>query len=321
MKPIACILSAALAVTVALGGAVVPGDAEARRFGGGGGAGLQRTMPRAQPPAGPAATPATPAPAAAAAAKPGTAAAPAAAAGGSRWLGPIAGLAAGLGIAALFSALGLGAGLANLVTMLLIAAVAFVAIRFLLRRFAGGGAARPVDGRMAFAGQGAAGGQATPSREPAAAPWAAPATGAVAAAPVDAVVNGAVATVPADFDATGFTRLAKMIFIRLQAANDAGDLDDLRRFTTPELFASVRLDLQERGPKTQRTDVVQVDADVLDVATEADRQLVTVRFNGLIREEADGVAEPFDELWHFARPADGSRDWAIAGIQQAEVAA
>ena len=63
-----------------------------------------------------------------------------------------------------------------------------------------------------------------------------------------------------------------MIFIRLQAANDAGDLNDLRAFTTPEMFAAVKLDLQERGPTAQRTDVVRVDAEVLDVASEADRQ-------------------------------------------------
>jgi predicted lipid-binding transport protein (Tim44 family) len=41
-----------------------------------------------------------------------------------------------------------------------------------------------------------------------------------------------------------------------------------------------------------------------------------VRFHGLIREEKDGVATPFDEVWHLVKPTDGSREWAIAGIQQ-----
>jgi predicted lipid-binding transport protein (Tim44 family) len=108
-----------------------------------------------------------------------------------------------------------------------------------------------------------------------------------------------------------------MIFIRMQAANDSGDLNDLRQFTTPEMFAAARLELQERGPATQQTDVVQIDAEVLEVAEEAERQLVSVRFHGLIREERDGVANPFDEVWHLVRPRDGSREWAIAGIQQA----
>ena len=125
---------------------------------------------------------------------------------------------------------------------------------------------------------------------------------------------------PAGFDAPAFERIAKMIFIRMQAANDTGDLNDLRAFTTPEMFAAVKLDLQERGSAAQTTDVVRIDAEVLDVATETDRQIVSVRFHGLLREEKDGVAAPFDELWHLVKPADGSREWAIAGIQQTQAA-
>jgi len=147
--------------------------------------------------------------------------------------------------------------------------------------------------------------------------WGQPAAGTASIAPVAA---GAVSTLPAGFDAAGFERIAKMIFIRMQAANDTGDLNDLRAFTTPEMFAAVRLELQERGPTAQRTDVVRVDAEVLDVASEPERQVVSVRFHGLIREAMDGVAEPFDEIWHLVKPSDGSREWAIAGIQPSNVA-
>jgi predicted lipid-binding transport protein (Tim44 family) len=121
---------------------------------------------------------------------------------------------------------------------------------------------------------------------------------------------------PAGFDAATFERAAKMIFIRMQAANDAGDLDDLRRFSTPEMFAAFRLDLQDRTGSAQKTDVMQLDADVVEVADEAAQQIVSVRFHGLIREEQQGAAEPFDEIWHLVRPTDGSREWAIAGIAQ-----
>ena len=121
---------------------------------------------------------------------------------------------------------------------------------------------------------------------------------------------------PAGFDTTGFERIAKMIFIRMQAANDAADLNDLRNFTTPEMFAAVKLDLQERGASPNQTDVVKIDAQVLESVEEASRQIVSVRFHGLIREEIGGVAQPFDEVWHLVKPTDGSREWAIAGIQQ-----
>jgi len=120
--------------------------------------------------------------------------------------------------------------------------------------------------------------------------------------------------VPEGFDAAGFQRVAKMIFIRLQAANDEGNLDDLRKFTTPELFASLRLDLQERGQTPNQTDVMQLDAELVDTAKENGQWVASVRFHGLIREEVNAGAQPFNELWHLVKPLDDSRDWAIAGI-------
>ncbi len=276
----------------------VPSDAFARRIGGGGTSGMQRSLPpRAAPEMAKPATPAAqPAPAAATAGVPAAAAVPK-----RSWLGPIAGLAAGLGIAALMSHLGMGAELGNIVMLVLLLAVGFVAIRFLMRRF-GPAAAASGAPAMQYAGAGA-------PLPPAAVPP--QSFGALPGAP-----PAVVAPLPAGFDADAFERIAKMIFIRLQAANDSGDLNDLRTFTTPEMFAAVKLDLQDRGAKAQQTDVVRVDAEVLDVTSEPQRQIVSVRFHGLIREEIGAGAEPFDEVWHLVKPADGSREWAIAGIQQ-----
>jgi predicted lipid-binding transport protein (Tim44 family) len=121
---------------------------------------------------------------------------------------------------------------------------------------------------------------------------------------------------PEGFDLPAFERVAKMIFIRLQAANDKGDLDDLRQFTTPEMFAAIRLDLQERGNEPQQTDVEKVDAQVVDYAVEEGKHIVSVRFQGVVREETGAVAVPFDEVWHLVKPEGPSGAWAIAGIQQ-----
>ena len=106
-----------------------------------------------------------------------------------------------------------------------------------------------------------------------------------------------------------------MIFIRMQAANDTGDLNDLRSFTTPEMFAVAKLDLQERGNQKQTTDVVKVDAAVLGLEQEGERQVVSVRFHGLIREDLAAPAADFDEIWHLVRFGDNPA-WSIAGIQQ-----
>jgi predicted lipid-binding transport protein (Tim44 family) len=297
-------LTAVLVAGLALTLASTP--SEAKRLGGGRPAGMQRAPDKAaQPaPAAPAATPnATPGTPAAAAA-PTIAGATAAAAPKRSWLGPIAGLAAGLGLAALFSHLGMGEGFANFMMLALLAVVAFVAIRMLMRRFAGGGAANTTPFALARAGAGPSMTSAPPvQRSPLIAPVAAPQLAAPSR------------TLPADFDSAAFERISKMIFIRLQAANDKADLNDLRAFTTPELFASLRLDLQERGAAAQQTDVVTLDTELVDFAQENERQIVSVRFHGLMREEADAGAAPFDEVWHLVRPLDGSGSWAIAGIQ------
>lgn len=323
MKHLLIALSMAVA---AVSLSLAPGDADAKRLGSGKPAGMQRQAPP------PATSPNSATPAAAPTAQPGVAAAAggaAAAAGKRSWMGPLAGLAAGLGIAALFSHLGMGEGLANFVMIALLAVVAVVAIRFVMSRM--GGKSRGAGGpQLAGAGAslGGSGASANPWQpQPAAqtmqrsaldSPAVVPAGASLAtgaAAPMSAS-TGPVAPValPGGMPAADFERLAKMVFIRMQAANDAANLDDLRKFTTPELFASLRLDLQERGAAKQQTDVVQIDAQVVEVAQENGQDIVTVRFNGLIREAAEAGAEPFNELWHLVRPAAGGGDWAIAGI-------
>jgi predicted lipid-binding transport protein (Tim44 family) len=297
------ILAVSLAVIAA---GLAPLNADARRLGGGSSAGMQRSLP---PRSTPVATPTPPTqPAQATTTAPATTSAAPAAAPKRSWMGPLAGLAAGLGIAALMSHLGMGAEFGNLLMMLMLAGVAFIAIRFVMSRVGRNSSAQPMatPNGMQLAGATAGAGWNT---APASAP-------VVVSQPVQTGVASP-PTVPVGFDQEGFERIAKLIFIRMQAANDSADLNDLRHFTTPEMYAAIKLDLQERGSSTQQTDVVRIDAEVLDFSDEAERQVVSVRFHGLIKEEASGPTNPFDEVWHLVKPRGDSRDWAIAGIQQA----
>lgn len=313
-------LMAAVALTM------VPHDADAKRLGGGKSTGMQRDMPARTAPDAPAGKPATPAgaqtpgtPAGQTAAAPAAGMAGAAAAPAKRsWMGPIAGLAAGLGIAALASYLGFGEGLANFLMILLMVVAGFFLVRFLLRRF-GPQPAQPALKTALPGAAGPAGGAqvAWPQQSGSTAPVATPVQPEpLVAEPVPTAAPVAKAFVPASFDNEAFERVAKMIFIRMQAANDAGDLDDLRSFTTPEMFASAALDIQERAGQVQKTEVVRVDAQVLDVAQEGNRQVVSVRFHGEVREQADAAPVAFNEVWHMVKPLDDSRSWAVAGIEQ-----
>ena len=118
---------------------------------------------------------------------------------------------------------------------------------------------------------------------------------------------------PAGFDTAGFLRAAKMNFIKLQVANDSGRLDEIREFTTREMYDELRSDVQGAG---QHTDVVALNADLLELATEQDKYWASVRFSGTLRETPGTEPVGFEEVWNLVKPADGSSGWLLAGIQQ-----
>lgn len=269
-----------------------PADA-AKRLGGGKSLGMQRQVtppPAKAPQAAPAQTPA--APAAAAPATPGRS-----------WMGPLAGLAAGIGLAALASHFGFGEELANMMMIALLVMVVLAVIGFVMRRRAGPQPAMAGAATHQYSGN-------TSSQEPVRPHEMLIPAGGGSASPQPV-------TIPEGFDVSGFVRNAKVSFIRLQAANDSGNLDDLREFTTPEMFAELKMNIDERGKTPQFTNVVELQADVLEVAEESARYVVSVRFTGQVRE-GEAAAEPIDEIWHLTKPRDGATGWVLAGIQQSQ---
>jgi predicted lipid-binding transport protein (Tim44 family) len=259
--------------------------AEAKRFGGGSSIGKQRTMAPQQTAKAPAAAPAP-------------TAAPAAQPAGNRWLGPLAGLAIGAGLGAMFAG-GLGGmgGLGGALSGILMAAAAGVAIMFLISLFR-----KKQQPAMQYAGAGAPyGGQ----------PEYAPQAMSASPAPIAAAGN-----IPADFPVEAFLRSAKTSFIRLQAANDRKDLDDIREYTTPEMFAEISMQLRERDNTPQKTDVDTVNAELLEVAHENNIAIASVRMSGQLREN-NGAPESFDEVWHVQKNLnDDKAVWLLSGIQQ-----
>ncbi|VVD82869.1 membrane protein [Pandoraea iniqua] len=307
-------------------------DADAKRVGGGRSVGkqsntvTQRQATPQQPAQSPNAAPNQAAPAAAGA---GAAGAAAAAKPANRWLGPIAGLAAGLGIAALLSHFGMGGAFASMMANVIIIALIAFAVLWVIRRFRGN---KSQSQTPAYAGANAGNDassnnalrQSWDSQQPAQQPAASnPSTQpALSAVPAAAGVAGAAAAaagpfgVPAGFDVEGFLRSAKVYFNRLQAAWDKGDQADINEFTTPQMFAEIKMDLEERGKSTNRTDVVQLDAELLGIEQTTSEYMASVRFSGLIRETEGAAAEPFNEVWNLTKPVTGNAGWVLAGIQQ-----
>jgi predicted lipid-binding transport protein (Tim44 family) len=311
---------------LAVGTLVAADFADARRMSGGRSLGAQRSAPaqQAQPQTPPSAAPAqaapsgaaanpvmprqgaaqTPAGASAAKAAPGAAAA-APKAGLARWMGPLAGLAAGLGLAALASYLGIADELLSALLIAGLVVVAIVAIRAILARRA------PARNAIQYAGA-AAGGTGVPRGYETSPPPAFEPSPAAATAT-------AKANVPAGFDVERFLLEAKHQFAHLQAAHDRGDREALADVMTPALFAQVGGDLPAtRGGHP--TEVVALSADLVEVVTEGSEYWASVRFRGLLREDGEPMPRPLDEVWHLVKPVNGKSGWLLAGIQQGELA-
>jgi len=264
-------------LTIALSSlSLLAANAEARRFGGGGSVGKQRTMSPQQTQRAPTAAPA---PTASPAPSPG-----------NKWLGPLAGLAVGAGLGALFAGGGMGGmggGFGGILMMLALAGV----VMFLVSKFR-----KPQV--MQYAGQGAS------------------------FSPPETTYMGGSNTIPStrnipsDFPVDAFLRSAKLSFIRLQAANDRKDLSDIREYTTPEMFAEISMQLQERGNAAQTTEVTTLNADLLEVVTENNHAIASVRMTGQLVENK-GVPDNFDEVWHVIKSLqDDKAVWLLSGIQQ-----
>lgn len=270
-----------------LGLSLVVEDADAaRRLGGGTSIGRQRQITPTPKPAAPSAAPAAPAQ------QPS---------GMSKWLGPLAGLALGAGLASLFMNNGFAGALGGILLVMLIAAAAMFAWRMLRRK--------SQSGPMQYAGAQA---QGTSASGP---PNISTMFGGGATAPAPAPA-ATVNRFPPGFDAEQFARHAKLNFMQLQAANDRHDLSTMRDFMTPELYAAIEAQVAAAGNAPQETAVVKLDAEVLEVVTEGEAYIASVRFSGAIREAADALPESFSEVWHLEKPINGDTGWLISGIQQ-----
>ncbi|MEO8849633.1 MAG: TIM44-like domain-containing protein, partial [Casimicrobiaceae bacterium] len=218
-------------------------NADAARLGGGRSFGAQRPMlttPRAAAPAapaatnsfaGPAANPVMPRTAATAGAPTAAAAATAAAPrpAGSRWLAPLAGIAAGIGLAALMSHFGMSSAFSGvLLVLLVVVGGALLARMFLTRRLAvPGGAPIAAANDPVAAFEPRFGGAVQPASAPQAAAnpshW------------------------PSGFDSERFARQALQQFRAVQRAYDNGDTAALADVMTPELYTETVSELRSRG--------------------------------------------------------------------------
>ena len=216
----------------------------------------------------------------------------------SKWLGPLAGLAIGAGLASMLGGGmggmgGMGGGMSSILMILVLAGgVMFLVSKFKKSQqqpdmqYADGNTLNTHDTLQSpsYSGSGYS--------------------------------NGISTNIPTDFPIDSFIRNSKASFIRMQAANDRKDLNDIREYTTPEVFAEISMQMQERGNVAQQTDVLSINAELLEVANDGDYTIASVHFTGQLSEN-NNTPENVDEIWHIQKyTKDEKAAWLLAGIQQ-----
>jgi predicted lipid-binding transport protein (Tim44 family) len=250
--------------------------------------------------------------------------------------GILGGIAAGIGLSYLFSHMGLGGlgdGIASMVSGLLMFGLLALVGLWLYKRFAnkaqGGLGMTPAPAGMS----------SSTNSQPAWQTQSAPPQHAIqntaieshtaASNPSSLGIGSQVGGVPPTSspiqaqlmpgswaDQESFLQNAKSLFLQLQEASDSQNIEVLKEYTTPELFNHLRQDMLGRQTATSFTQVLTLAADLIAVEEENQEYLASVRFSGSIREEKDGPAADFQEVWNWVKPMNGQTGWLLCGIQQ-----
>jgi predicted lipid-binding transport protein (Tim44 family) len=138
----------------------------------------------------------------------------------------------------------------------------------------------------------------------------APAAGFGAASPFTS--NGQ--TLPDGTEHAAFLRQARATFLHMQTMNSSSNLDELRRYFTPDMFNSVQSDIANNHDTAE---FPQLNAQIVDSAQENGQYVTSVLYSGTVSEDLNSAPVPFSETWHFVQPIGSTdRKWLVAGIQQ-----
>ena len=125
--------------------------------------------------------------------------------------------------------------------------------------------------------------------------------------------------IPQDFDQEDFMKGAKAVYTRLQSSWDKRDLEDIRHFSSKEVWEEISRQAQE-DPTPSKTEILRVNARLLEVVSSNSHTVASVLFDVMMREsKEEDMAKQVREIWHFRKDdKDPKSFWVLEGIQQVE---
>ena len=222
----------------------------------------------------------------------------------SGFMGPLAGLAAGLGLAALASYLGVGEELMSFLLILLAGVAIFFVIRLVLRNMQRQPSLEGVPSNLNNSNIESSTTQKTSLN-------------------VNSAYHQTEKETISQEEINGFLEHSKKQFIEIQKIWDSGNIDDLKSFCTDDLVFELRKQINDRGNLFEKTSITELNASwqgmnnyVSDSGNDVEE--VYVLFSGMVRESDDSISKEFSEVWTLQRSKSSGDGWLIAGITQQE---
>ena len=228
------------------------------------------------------------------------------AAAGAGRTGMMGGMLGGLLAGSLLGALFFGGAFdgLGLMDILIFAGIAFLIVRFLKSRAA---AVQPMQRRAATAG----GPDVDVPHLPQSSLAGGAAGSSTAGSGSDIPFN-----LPARFDTAEFLGTARRHFVELQDAWNAYDMDKVKEFCSPALYAQLARQRAENAG-AEHTVVHDLEAQIVRADSSAELAEISVLYTGLSRDTAENSEDPINEVWHLERDLrQGDSNWMIVGIQQ-----
>ncbi len=119
---------------------------------------------------------------------------------------------------------------------------------------------------------------------------------------------------PDGVEAVYFLRQVKGMFLHIQSMNNRDNLAEVEKYMTSQLYQELKDSIANNGAVA---DFTNLDCQLLDSAVEGNNQLVaSVKFFGLVSDEPNQAPQPFSEIWNFVKSDLTYGKWLVAGIQQ-----